>query len=86
LHPRTHAPACTARSTAPKRQVASLSLVPEFSLSALRAEHQQLVRDVTVGASLVSRVLVLTRRPAALGADQRVLVSVSHATEATHTG
>lgn len=55
----------------------------DSALGALRAKHQQLVRDVTVGAPPGSRVLVLTRPAAALGADQRL---VSHAAETTWAG
>ena len=48
-----------------------LRVAAELALSALRAKHMQLVVDVRVGAPLVGRVLVLARRTAALGADER---------------
>lgn len=53
----------------------------ELALGALRAEHDEFVVHVEVGAPLVGRVLILPRRSNALGASQRMLVDgVGHAT------
>jgi hypothetical protein len=43
---------------------------PELPLRALRAEHRQPVLDVEVFPPFVSRVLVVARLAAALGADK----------------
>jgi hypothetical protein len=45
----------------------------ELALSTLRAEHRQLASDVPVDPPLVSRVLVLARLAAAVGADKRLV-------------